>query len=122
VQPGSYGRCPRGRCKRAGIWFTNWGGAIISGGWDEGNFTYGPTVAFGDFQLLAQDLGANSSALTAREMASLNSFAAQFGDALAPFADVPGFQVVSVPEPGSAAIVLLGSAVVARRRRRNDHL
>jgi hypothetical protein len=28
-----------------------------SGGWDEGNFTYGSAIDFGDFQLLSQNFG-----------------------------------------------------------------
>jgi Glycosyl hydrolases family 16 len=32
-----------------------------SGGWDEGNFTYGSAVTFGDYQLLAQDFGQTAS-------------------------------------------------------------
>jgi regulation of enolase protein 1 (concanavalin A-like superfamily) len=32
-----------------------------SGGWDEGNFTYGSTIDFGDFQLLSQNFGQTTS-------------------------------------------------------------
>jgi hypothetical protein len=89
-----------------------------SGGWDEGNFTYGPTIDFGDFQLLAQNFGANSSALTASEIASLSSFAAAFGDRLVPNADGVGFQVVAVPEPTSIGILAAaGVGLLARRRK-----
>jgi len=91
-----------------------------SGGWDEGDFTYNGTVNFGDFQLLAQDFGANSSGLSASEFASLNNFAAQFGDELIPNADGVGLQLVSVPEP--ASILVLGGigavTLLGRGRRR----
>jgi hypothetical protein len=88
-----------------------------SGGWDEGNFTYGATIDFGDFQQLAQDFGATDSALTSGELASLNSFAAQFGDTLVGNSDGVGFQVVSVPEPASAVLMVAGFSLLARRRR-----
>jgi hypothetical protein len=35
----------------------------LTGGWDEGNFSYQVTVDFGDFQMLSQDFGKNDSAL-----------------------------------------------------------
>ncbi|HUB24143.1 MAG TPA: PEP-CTERM sorting domain-containing protein, partial [Tepidisphaeraceae bacterium] len=89
-----------------------------SGGWDEGNFTYGPTIDFCDFQLLAQNFGADSTALTGGELASLNNFAAQFGDKLLPDANGVGFESVSVPEPASAAILTLSAAGMSSRRRR----
>jgi autotransporter-associated beta strand protein len=90
-----------------------------SGGWDEGNFTYGATIDFGDFQQLAQDFGANSSAITASELASLNSFAGQFGDALVANTGGVGFSLVSVPEPASIGVVAMaGFGLLARRRDR----
>ncbi|HUB28034.1 MAG TPA: hypothetical protein VL992_21590 [Tepidisphaeraceae bacterium] len=105
-----------------------------SGGWDEGNFTYGATVDFGDFQELAQDFGANDSALTAGgsslltaggsslltagEIASLDSFAAQFGDTLVANPDGVGFQVVAVPEPASMCGIACGFLLLRRRRAR----
>ena len=86
--------------------------------WDEGNFTYGSVINFGDFQLLAQNFGDNSSGLTSGEIASLNSFAAQFAERLVPNSDGVGFQTVSLPEP--AAMMLFAAAamnIMARRRR-----
>jgi autotransporter-associated beta strand protein len=85
--------------------------------WDEGNFTYGSTTNFGDFQLLSQNFGQSSSGLTAGEVASLNGFAAQFGEAMEP--NGGGFALVSVPEPASAGLFMFaGATMLARRRRR----
>jgi hypothetical protein len=87
-----------------------------SGGWDEGNFNYGPTIGFGAFQLFAQNFGATSG-MTAGELASINQFASQFGEELAPDPD-GGFQLISVPEPASAALLAAaGFGLLARRRR-----
>jgi hypothetical protein len=69
--------------------------------WDEGNFTYGSTTNFGDFQLLSQNFGQSASGLTAGEVASLNSFASQFGDGFAAESK-SGFSLISVPEPAAA--------------------
>ena len=89
-----------------------------AGTWDEGNFTYGPTIDFGDFQLLAQDFGDNSSALTASELASLDQFAAEFGETLVANPSSVGFQLVSVPEPASLGLLAAsGIGLLARRRR-----
>jgi hypothetical protein len=88
------------------------------GSWDEGNFTYGSTVDFGDFQVLAQNFGASSSGLTGGEFSSLNQFAARFGDGLAANPDGVEFQVISVPEPASAAAIFLAGSALLRQRRR----
>jgi fibronectin-binding autotransporter adhesin len=91
-----------------------------AGTWDQGNFAYGPTITFGDFQMLAQDFGSTSGGLTAGEVSSLQSFAAQFGEQLEPNADGVGFTLVSVPEPASIGLVAAaGLGMLARRRRRN---
>jgi hypothetical protein len=83
--------------------------------WDEGNFTYGSMTNFGDFQLLSQNFGANASALTAGQVASLDGFAAQFGETLEPNGN--GFSLVSVPEPASASLfAVAGLGLLARRR------
>jgi autotransporter-associated beta strand protein len=88
-----------------------------AGGWDEGNFKYGATVNFGDFQLLAQDFGDTNGGLSASEMASLNNFAAQFGDALVANPG-GGFSLVSVPEPASIGLLaIVGIGLLARRRK-----
>ncbi|HUB24887.1 MAG TPA: PEP-CTERM sorting domain-containing protein, partial [Tepidisphaeraceae bacterium] len=87
--------------------------------WDEGDFTYNGTTNFGDFQLLAQNFGANSSALTAAEFSGLNSFAAQFGDQILANPDGVGFELVSVPEPASAALLTAAGALLLSRRSRS---
>ncbi|HUB25243.1 MAG TPA: PEP-CTERM sorting domain-containing protein [Tepidisphaeraceae bacterium] len=90
-----------------------------AGGWDEGNFTYGPTVDFGDFQELAQDFGQSAAGgLTAGELSSLNSFAAEFGDTLVANPG-GGFTVAVVPEPASISLLALGGIALLSRRRRN---
>jgi hypothetical protein len=88
--------------------------------WDEGDFTYNGTTNFGDFQLLSQNFGANASGLTAGELASLNGFAAQFGDTLVANPGGVGFQVVSVPEPASLLVLggIAGFGLFGRRRSR----
>jgi hypothetical protein len=87
--------------------------------WDEGNFTYGSSTNFGDFQLLSQNFGASDSGLTSAQLASINGFAAQFGEQMEPNADGVGFSLVSVPEPASGGLLLLaGSRLLTRRRRR----
>jgi probable HAF family extracellular repeat protein/autotransporter-associated beta strand protein len=88
-----------------------------SGGWDEGNFTYGSTINFGDFQLLSQNFGASDSALTSGEIASINGFAAQFGQTLAPDSG-GGYSLVSVPEPATMGLLsVAGFWLLARKRR-----
>ncbi|HUB27151.1 MAG TPA: PEP-CTERM sorting domain-containing protein [Tepidisphaeraceae bacterium] len=90
-----------------------------SGGWDEGNFKYGSTVNFGDFQLLAQDFGATNGGLSAGEIASLNSFAAQFGDVLVANSG-GGFSLAVVPEPASIGLLAIGGFGLLARRRKSE--
>jgi len=93
-----------------------------SGGWDQGNFTYGSIVNFGDFQLLAQNFGANSSGLTSGQIASLSGFAAENGEKLVANPSGVGFSLVSVPEPASVGLIAAaGIGLLARRRRRQDN-
>jgi hypothetical protein len=92
-----------------------------AGRWDEGNFAYGSTVNFDDFQLLSQNFGATSSILTAGELASLDGFASEFGDELATNTDGIGYSLVSVPEPASVVIIAgVAGAILLRRRARRD--
>ena len=87
------------------------------GGWDEGNFTYGSIIGFADFQLLAQNFGAEDSAMTSAEIASLDSFAARFGETLV--SNGAGFSLVAVPEPACAlGMLVLAGLLLPRRRTR----
>jgi hypothetical protein len=89
-----------------------------SGGWDEGNFTYGATIDFGDFQLLAQDFGSSAAALTASEFSSMNSFAESGGMELLANPGGAGFEVIAVPEPASVGVAAFaGLGLLSRRRR-----
>jgi hypothetical protein len=91
--------------------------------WDEGNFTYGSSTDFGDFQLLSQNFGASASALTAGEIASLDGFAAQFGDSLVANPDGVGFRLVSVPEPtASLALAWMSFGFLNRRQRKRKRV
>jgi hypothetical protein len=61
----------------------------------------------------------DDSVLTASELATLDSFYAGFGDTLVANADNVGFQMVAVPEPATAGLMLLaGTALLGKRRRR----
>ena len=84
--------------------------------WDQGDFDYSGTVDFYDFQVVLSNFGQSDGALTSGEMATLNSFAARFGDGVTTGTD-GGLSLVSVPEPASIGVVVAGLALLARRRR-----
>jgi hypothetical protein len=83
--------------------------------WDEGNFTYGSTTNFGDFQLLSQNFGATSANLTAGELATMNSFAAQFGETMEPNGTLVS---MAIPEPATVGMLAVAGLGFLRRRRR----
>jgi hypothetical protein len=80
----------------------------LSGGWDEGNFTYGSVVNFGDFQLLSQNFGANSSLSAAA--APGNSVAYQTNAAIAGTAEPAVVNTYNPPASGISTVVLADSA------------
>jgi autotransporter-associated beta strand protein len=88
-----------------------------SGGWDEGNFTYGSAINFGDFQVLSENFG-QTNTLTTAEIASMNQLAANQGERLLPDPGGIGFQFTSVPEPASLTLLAMGGFGLFWRRRR----
>jgi hypothetical protein len=90
-----------------------------AGGWDEGNFTYGSTIDWSDFQLLATNVGDNVSDFTAGQIAAINGFAASFGDEFVANPNGAGFALLAVPEPASAGVMATAAlGLLARRRAR----
>jgi PEP-CTERM motif len=65
--------------------------------------------------VVLSNFGQNDSGLPSGELATLNSFAARFGDGVAT-AD-GGSSLVSVPEPASIGIAVAGLVLLARQRR-----
>jgi len=81
----------------------------VTDGWDEGDFNYSGTVNGDDFVLLADNFNqfASQSAVSALDLAALDSFAA-----------ANGIHLANVPEPAIAgSIGMLGLGVLIRRRR-----
>ena len=77
---------------------TNFNQAVTAG-WDKGDFNYDGKVNGSDFVLLADNFNqfASQSAVSAADLAALDSFAAANGISLA-----------NVPEPASAAMLTDG--------------
>lgn len=84
--------------------------------WDQGDFDYSGTVDFYDFQVVLSNFGQNGGDLSAGELATLNSFAEQYGRQVVLTRD--GLSWASVPEPVSAMISFFSLAILARRRRK----
>jgi autotransporter-associated beta strand protein len=83
----------------------------VSAGWDKGDFNYSGTVNGDDFVLLADNFNdfASQSAVSAADLAALDSFAA-----------ANGISLTSVPEPASVgicAIVMIGLLQTRLRRK-----
>ena len=89
---------------------TNFNQAVTNG-WDEGDFNYDGKVNGSDFVLLADNFNqfASQSAVSAADLAALDSFAAANGISLA-----------NVPEPMSAAMMVMAGLGMLRRRRRSS--
>jgi hypothetical protein len=84
----------------------------VTNGWDKGDFNYDGKVNGSDFVLLADNFNqfASQSAVSATDLAALDSFAAANGISLA-----------NVPEPASAGMLLLAGAGFLYHRRRSIH-
>jgi uncharacterized repeat protein (TIGR03803 family) len=84
-------------------------GRTVTGGWEDGDLNYGGTVNGSDFALLAENFGksANGAAISvpASEWAALDAFAAAHG------------LLADVPEPTTAASLVLTGCLMLRRRR-----
>ena len=78
-------------------------------GWDQGDFNYDGVVNGSDFVLLADNFNqfASQSAVSAADLAALDSFAAANGISLA-----------NVPEPTCAGVMVMAGMGFLRRRRR----
>jgi len=87
---------------------TNFNQAVTDG-WDKGDFNYDNKVNGNDFVLLAANFNqfASQSAVSAADLAALDSFAA-----------ANGISVTSVPEPMSAGMMVMAGLGILRRRRR----
>jgi hypothetical protein len=95
----------------------NFNNAVTSG-WDEGDFNYDASVNGDDFVLLADnfDQFASEPAVSAADIAALDSFASANGIT---FGDNS-----SVPEPASGAAmgILVGSLFLRRREKKSSSI
>jgi hypothetical protein len=83
--------------------------------WDQGNFNYGASTNFADFQLLAANFN-DSTSLDAADFDSMNALALSNGESLVANVAGDGFSFVAVPEPGVMGMVL-GMGLLGMRRR-----
>jgi hypothetical protein len=86
-------------------------GHVVTGGWEDGDFTYSGTVNANDFHLLTENFGKTESgedvSMSASDWAAVDSFAA-----------ANGLTVSSVPEPATLGLFgIVAAGVLARRRR-----
>jgi hypothetical protein len=80
-------------------------------GWDQGDFNYDGLVNSADFNALAANFNQGvSGAASAGDMAALDAFAAANGLSMP----------TSVPEPASAALMVMAGLGILRRRRRSS--
>ena len=79
--------------------------------WDEGDFNYDGNVNGADFVLLADNFNqfASQSAVSAADLAALDSFAA-----------ANGVSLINVPEPATAGMLTMIGWGILRRRRRSS--
>ena len=84
----------------------------VTDGWDKGDFNYDGKVNGSDFVLLADNFNqfASQSAVSAADLAALDSFAAANGISLA-----------SVPEPAATGLLVMAGLGILNRRRRSSH-
>ena len=81
----------------------------VTNGWDLGDFNYDGAINGNDFVLLANNFNqfASQSAVSAADLAAIDSFAA-----------ANGINLTSVPEPTSTGVVLVGALSILLRRYR----
>jgi len=77
--------------------------------WDQGDFNYDGDVNGSDFVLLADNFNqfASQSAVSAADLAALDTFAA-----------ANGFSLTTVPEPAGALVIAMAACGVLQRRSR----
>jgi hypothetical protein len=86
------------------------------GFWDQGNFVGHADVDISDLQALLTNFN-TSITLSFSELTGIENLVGEFGYT-ATLNSNGGFSLVSVPEPASAALAMVGAACLLRRRRR----
>jgi hypothetical protein len=90
--------------------------------WDHGNFNYDGVVNFNDFVVLATNFGegvtgGNGVGATAQELAQFNGMAETLGASKSQIATWDA-TIANLPEPTSAALLMIGATLLLRRRSR----